>query len=186
MVAPTPRAIRVGPYTFEGLVGEVIKDPVNIAFVGMEGGFGRVMDILDQLGFRFDWVVGNQYFAEPTRDGSRHLQDRNVATAPAGYNGRDHIRIYQLYRSTARSPQTIVGGVHRERWPRVGWFHWIRKPCDAVESFDAPREEIARRVRVWGFATESVDFLNTNPLRQCDRSWRRSDGKILVIREPGP
>lgn len=175
---------RVGPYTFESIDGPRIKDPINLAFVDMNGGLSRVVDIVKTLGFSFDWGVGDQYFAEPDGDSRhRHMQDRNLATSPIGIHGRDHMRIYGLY-PIAPSTVTVVASVHRERWPRVGWF--LRRPCDAVESFDAPRAKIVDRLAALGFRVDLIDFANCNPLPQCDGKMPRSDGQVAMIREPGP
>jgi len=178
------RPPRCGPYTFESMHGPRIKDPVNVAFIDMAGGLLRVVDIVKTIGFSFGWGVGDQFFAEPDANGVRHIQDENRATRPVGINGRDHIRIHQLY-SGRKTSRTVVASVHRERWPQVGWFPFLKKTCDAVESFDAPRRDMARRLSSAGFLIDEIDIGNCNPLPQCDGSFPRSDGRILLVREPG-
>ncbi len=170
----------VGKYTFEKPYGFRHKDPINIAFVGLLDGMVRVEDIMKSLGYGPFTLVSSQYFAEPDDDAPfKRRQDINVATRFLGLGGREHVRLYHLS-STAGVPPTIVGAVHHERWPEV--FGPLRKACDAVDSFDAPRNVIQRRLE-GRFATKLLDFKNINPMVQCDRAWVKGDGKILIVSE---
>lgn len=173
---------KVAPYTFAKAVGPPSKDPINLAFIDMLDGFDRVERIMRSLGFQFSWGVGDQYFAAPDRDAPfRRRQDANLATALVGWRGRDHVRLFSLPAQKGE-PYVIVGAVHRERWPE--YFPFVHKPCDAVESFDAPRNSV-RDALTGRFSVGTIDFGNRNPFGQCSGQWPASDGLMLIIEEPG-
>jgi hypothetical protein len=172
--------LRVAPYTYERQYGPPVKDPVNVAFRDMEGGLHRVQQILEDAGFTARFGVGDQWFAEPDRDGVRRRQDWNRATSLVGWLGRDHIRVYELFRE-ARRPAWIVGSIHRERWPE--FLGWIRRPCDAVESFVAPRKDLEQRLAT-RFSVGTIDLGNRAPMPQCSKDWPGNDGLVLIVGEP--
>ena len=170
---------RVGPYTYEQEFGPPAKDPINIAFRNMEGDLSRVGRILEDLGFSTGIGVGDQWFAEPDRDGPRRRQDWNRATSLTGWRGRDHVRAYRLF-SEPTGVRWIVGSIHRERWPE--FVGWIRRPCDAVESFVAPRNDLEQRLE-GRFATSRVDIGNRAAMPQCSGEWPGNDGILLIVSE---
>jgi hypothetical protein len=178
---PLTTGPRVAPYTFANAVGPPSKDPINLAFVDMEDGLDRVVTIMHGLGFVFPWGIGDQFFAEPDKRGVRRGQDLNLATSAIGLRGRDHVRVYQLF-IEPYTRAVIVGAVHRERWPE--WFWWVRKPCDAVESFDAPRKHIESALQ-GTFRVSNFELGNRNSLPQCSKDWPGSDGMVAVIEELG-
>lgn len=147
----------------------------------MLGGMARVVQIMESMGYRFPWGVGDQYFAEPSDAAAfRRQQDVNIASSIVGIRGRKHVRLYSLVQRD-EEPHVVVGGVHRERWP--AWFWFLQKPCDAAISFDDPREEI-RETLEGTFLVSLQPFGNSNPFHQCSGSWPKSDRNILIIEEP--
>ena len=177
----------VSPYTRATFFSTVEKDPVNLLYAGALADLAHVVNLTRQiLECDADWGVGDQLFCEPESPAVAHKQDFNLATSfvSAGFGGRYHTRIYQIFTAHPTVGRLTASPIHHETWEGC-WGPWRLLPADAASSFDIARDWAVSRLTSMGAEAALLPMTRFAPVQQCNGKWIGTDGRFALVAEKG-